>query len=882
MTENFYLMKYFILTILSGKISTLLILPREASWDENGTTVAGLSNGTSGLSLIELHQPFGITITNDDVLYISDIANHRVLVVHLDSTRDNYAIGDGSEPNQYEFYFTYDVFIFNKSLYVLDHGNRKVKEMSLNGSNPTLVPYVKDLVTPICLFIDNDGNIYVSDQGVHKVFVFRPSAVPGETVAGNGTEGFTDKQLNQPYGVFVNDFKAIYIADRNNHRIMKWLPRASFGIRVAGNGAPGNSLEQVNSPTDVIVDQNEYMYISESGNSRITRWGPHSTCGICIAGCIGKSGVQANQLMSPHAIAFDRHGSLYVSDHGAHRVQRFQLLNYPVPYNQPKLSSEPTWSECGITLTNKSSFDSVARGLFIDSNDAIYLADHSRKRIITWSKHSVHPERELAAHLFKYTSVFVTWNGDIYFENGTAQGRIDKFPSNSENSEFVANFSSNCYDIFIDIQNTLYCSMHEEHRVVKVSLSDDNRSVITIAGTGSSGSRLHELKGPWGIFIDIHFNLYVADEPNHRILLFQRGQLNGTIAAGSGIPNGLILCWPTYVILDGNGFLYVADNKHNRIIQVQNNAFQCIAGCTKESGSASNQLHWAYALRFDSFGNLYVADESNHRIQKFSIGTNLCISTSLSTTESPTIYVSQTSENSISNQLTTKDKSLLLTSKYPSNSTSFFVITHSCGDTTNIGQRCNTSGTICHMQRPCLNNGTCTDLNNNQNYHCSCPLGFFGKRCEIDRRPCKRNTCLNNGICNKTSNTTYNCTCSFGYEGTRCGRKINYCWTVTCHNRGVCRPLLGGYKCECLSGTQGEHCEEITTKLRVHRIVSKSFAFIAILAMISVVLFVIIMDILKYFFAIDPTRREIERIRRAKKRRPVIQRFVYVNAKPLS
>ncbi|CAF1668950.1 unnamed protein product, partial [Adineta ricciae] len=375
----------------------LLILLREASWDENGTSVAGLSNGMSGSFLVEVHQPFRIIITNDNVLYISDIANHRVLAVHLiDSTRVNYAIGDGPEPNQYEFYFTYDVFVFNKSLYVLDHGNRKVKEMSLNGSNPTLVPYVKDLVTPICLFIDNDGNIYVSDQGVHKVFVFRPSAVPGETIAGNGTEGFTDEQLNQP---------------------------ASSGIRVAGNGAPGNSLEQVNSSTDVIVDQNKYMYISESGDSRITRWGPHLTCGICIAGCIGKSGVQANQLMSPHAIAFDRHGSLYVSDHGAHRVQRFQLLNYP------------------------------AHGFFIDSNDAIYLADHSRKRIITWSKHSVHPERELAAHLFKYASVFVTLNGDIYFENGTAQGRIDKFPSNSEDSEFVANFSSNCYDIFIDIEN---------------------------------------------------------------------------------------------------------------------------------------------------------------------------------------------------------------------------------------------------------------------------------------------------------------------------------------------------------------------------------------------------------------------------------------------
>ena len=51
--------------------------------------------------------------------------------------------------------------------------------------------------------------------------------------------------------------------------------------------------------------------------------------------------------------------------------------------------------------------------------------------------------------------------------------------------------------------------------------------------------------------------------------------------------------------------------------------------------------------------------------------------------------------------------------------------------------------------------------------------------------------------------------------------------------------------------------------------------------MITVAAFVIIMDILKYCFGIDPTREELERIRRekrAKKRKPVVQRFVYVNA----
>jgi hypothetical protein len=45
-------------------------------------------------------------------------------------------------------------------------------------------------------------------------------------------------------------------------------------------------------------------------------------------------------------------------------------------------------------------------------------------------------------------------------------------------------------------------------------------------------------------------------------------------------------------------------------------------------------------------------------------------------------------------------------------------------------------------------------------------------------------------------------------------------------------------------------------------------------------MFVIIMDILKYSFGIDPVHEGRERVRQ-EKRKPVIQRFIYVNAPPL-
>ncbi len=79
----------------------------------------------------------------------------------------------------------------------------------------------------------------------------------------------------------------------------------------------------------------------------------------------------------------------------------------------------------------------------------------------------------------------------------------------------------------------------------------------------------------------------------------------------------------------------------------------------------------------------------------------------------------------------------------------------------------------------------------------------------------------------------------------------------------------------------GRHCEFTATAIVIYKIVSKSFGYVAIIAMISAVMFIVIMDILKYCFGIDPVHEERQRIRQKKqvnKRKPVIQRFVYVNA----
>jgi len=145
------------------------------------------------------------------------------------------------------------------------------------------------------------------------------------------------------------------------------------------------------------------------------------------------------------------------------------------------------------------------------------------------------------------------------------------------------------------------------------------------------------------------------------------------------------------------------------------------------------------------------------------------------------------------------------------------------------------------------------------------------------------------GKCNETSDGTFQCICDDGWQGINCESMVNYCdyENVTCMNNGICLPLLLNYTCECLGDNfySGRHCEITSTKILVHETISKSFAYIAIIAITTVAMFVVIMDILKYCFGVDPVREQREKIHRAKpvikRKRPVVQRFIYVNAPPV-
>ena len=256
--------------------------------------------------------------------------------------------------------------------------------------------------------------------------------------------------------------------------------------------------------------------------------------------------------------------------------------------------------------------------IFININDTIYVTDSNNSRIQIWTNGNSNPTQTVSYDLAVPTAVFVTITGDIYINNDYLNGRIDKWMLNRNTSIPVMYVNSTCFGLFVDVSNTLYCSIRDSHQVVKRWLNDIVNTSTIVAGTGIPGNTSDTLNSPRRIFVDTNLDLYVPDAQNHRIQLFRLGQSNAITVAGSGSINITItLNFPSAVVLDADKYLFIADGMNNRIVASGPYGFRCIIGCSNTSGSAADQLLFPLALSFDNFGNIFVIDGQNSRVQKF-------------------------------------------------------------------------------------------------------------------------------------------------------------------------------------------------------------------------------------------------------------------------
>ncbi|CAF0890170.1 unnamed protein product [Rotaria sp. Silwood1] len=642
----------------------LLNISPSAKWTGNATTVAGSPTGGSGSTPSLLNSNYGIRITDDNTLYITDRNNHRIVVIFPNSTIAGAIIGSGYGTGLTQMNYPSDIFVTSDGIYVLDTLNYRVLKWWENGTNTTIVAGTTGIVgstssnatfsTSYGLFVDDFSYVYVSDGANYRVMRFPPnstSGTTGSTLAGTGFAGYGRQGFDSPRGIFVDSNRALYVVDTNNHRIQKWNFEVCYGVTVAGTGYSGNSLGQLQNPSSVVVDSNGYMYITDQNNHRILRWAPDACLGECIAGCSMTAGTRADQLYYPFSVAFDSQGSLYVSDTSNNRVQKFSILNN----TEAVLVPTAQWALNATTVAGSPTGGSGSTPSFLNSNygiritddNTLYIADRNNHRIVV-----IFPNSTIAGAIIgsgygtgltqmNYPSdIFVTSDGIYVLDSSNY--RILKLQKNGTNPTIVAgitgmagstssyNTFGTSYQMFVDIYGNIYVSDQANHRVLRFPPNSSNGTNADIAaGIGTSGYGPSQLNTPYGIFVDSARTLYIADTNNHRIQRWKFNACSGITVAGRAGQAGTalyLLQYPTSVVVDINGYMYICDKNNNRVLRWTPDAClgECISGCTMTTGTRADQLYFPFSITFDSQGSLYVSDTSNNRVQKFRVLNNIC------------------------------------------------------------------------------------------------------------------------------------------------------------------------------------------------------------------------------------------------------------------
>ncbi len=287
-------------------------------------TIAG-GNG-QGNQLNQLYYPQGIYVDDDNqCIYIAEWENHRIVEWKSGAKMGQIVAGgngEGNRTNQLKEPTNVVVDKKTDSLIICDYGNRRVIRWSTrNATNGETI--ISDIGC-YGLTIDNNGDLYVSDNNKHEVRRWKIGETNGTIVAGGHGQGNQFNQLNNPTYLFVDEDHSVYVSDNFNHRVMKWLKGAKEGIVVAGGQGEGNSSTQLSRPRGVIVDHLGNIYVADCDNHRIMCWSKGSKEGHVILGG-NRLEQQSNQLSYPRGISFDRQRQLYVVDWWSNRVQKFEI-----------------------------------------------------------------------------------------------------------------------------------------------------------------------------------------------------------------------------------------------------------------------------------------------------------------------------------------------------------------------------------------------------------------------------------------------------------------------------------------------------------------------------------------------------------------------------
>ncbi len=485
--------------------------------------------------------------------------------------------------------------------------------------------------------MDGSGNIFFAETNVgYNNRIREVVAATGiiQTVAGNGADGFsgdggpaTSAALGFSTGIFVDRSGNIFIADTGNNRVREVVAATGIIQTVAGNGTNGFSGDggpattaELVDPTGVCVDDAGNIFIADENRIRevvattgiIQTVAGNGTC--CFSADGGPAVASELAFIYGGGVSLDRSGNIFIADPQNSRIREVEAATgtiQTVAGNGTRSFSGDGGLATGASL-------SFPVGVFVDGSGNIFVADQENHRV-----------REVVAA----TGIINTVAG-----NGTEGLSGDGGPATSAAvSEPYGVFADSSDNIFI---TDVSCCTSSSDRVREVDAATGTIRTVAGNGTDGfrgdgSPATSAELTSPTSVFGDGFGNIFIADQGNNRVreVLGTSGNIqtvagNGQFAfSGDGGPaTSASLNFPSGVFVDSAGNIFIGDYDNQRIRKVEaaTGVIKTVAGngmdgLSGDGGPATSaELFFPISVSGDRQGNLLIVDSGNNRIRRVS------------------------------------------------------------------------------------------------------------------------------------------------------------------------------------------------------------------------------------------------------------------------
>jgi streptogramin lyase len=162
-----------------------------------------------------------------------------------------------------------------------------------------------------------------------------------------------------PHGITVDREGSVWVTDGQGangigHQVFKFSPEGKVLLTLGKAGVAGDGPDTFNQPSAVAIAPNGDIFVADGhGRNSNTRIVKFTKDGKFIKAW-GKRGNAPGEFDTPHAVAFDSKGRLFVGDRWNNRIQIFD--------------------QDGNFLDQWTQF-SRPSGIYIDKNDVIYVSD---------------------------------------------------------------------------------------------------------------------------------------------------------------------------------------------------------------------------------------------------------------------------------------------------------------------------------------------------------------------------------------------------------------------------------------------------------------------------------------------------------------------------